>query len=131
MASNPLSRSSAPARTGELAEWDTTALASMLEADRLVPGFTGDEIDELIHRATIDADLAHFEGLAADPSGNGETGDASTTAHGSRPDELSLVITGPRAAIDRIRERIGEVRQDRPDLTLAAALLELIDGEPT
>ena len=117
-------------RTGELAEWDTTALASMLEADRLVPGFTADEIDELVNRARIDADLAHFEGLAADPPGNGETGDASPTGGTPRPEELSLVITGPRADIDRIRERIGEVRQDRPDLTMAAALLELMDGEP-
>ena len=140
-------------RVGELSEWDDTILAATLESlgangnlDDLVPGFDAAEIDELFSRAKMDADIAHFGGVAqasASPAAPGVSPAAAPSVSGdgnSTPgytplvptpnaNELTLLITGPREAIEPIRTRINETRQAKGIAGMAEALLVLI-GEP-
>lgn len=137
-------------RVGELSDWDDSILATTLESlgangnlDDLVPGFDAAEIDELFSRAKMDADIAHFGGVAqasASPSpgvsptaapsasGDGNSTPGYTPMHApANSNELTLVITGPREAIDRIRTRINETRQAKGIAGMAEALLHLVE----
>ena len=140
-------------RVGELSEWDDTILAATLESlgangnlDDLVPGFDAAEIDELFSRAKMDADIAHFGGVAQTSTaatapgavasdGTPSPAAAGMAAPGYTPlvptpnaNELTLLITGPRDAIERIRTRINETRQAKGIAGMAEALLALIDN---
>jgi len=138
-------------RVGELSEWDQTTLAATLASlntgeplDDLVPGFDAAEIDQLIQRAQIDTDIGHFVGVAqAARATSGTTagltsvaplptvGHTATVAPNPPAvpgQELSLVITGPRAVIDTLRVRINDARQRHGLATLAEALLTLVQS---
>ncbi len=120
-------------RSGELAAWDDAALAALLDEYREKEGgfealgFTSEEVEELMSRSRLDADLAHFERLGHEA---GDDGEAEAGGSGGRADELSLVVTGPREAIDQLRTRINKTREERGVATMAEALLLLITRGP-